>query len=153
MDSSPKPDPPVAGFRADLRRALYGAYRFELGCPGEAQCDLYEARQFKACRECPKLLRPVEDDPRPTSVPRIKHLMTVEGMVTVGCRFAPDDLPWQTWQDLMALKGERNRLDKLVFEQKSRSAQENREIEQARSKARAVDKLPGPGQSIFPRGK
>jgi hypothetical protein len=147
------PDPPARGLRADIRRALYISSKYELGCPTEAQCALYERSQEAACLPCPKHLKPVERDPNTVALRRIRLLLWLESLITAGCHFGPDDLSVALWEGLADLKNERARFERLIFDQKHQKNQADVVQTKALREARKLDKIPEPGQSIFGGGK
>lgn len=125
------------GFRAQARSALYYAYKDSFGCT----CD---------SEACPKHLR-LEgiEPPDPDSYRRVRHIVQLESMVNVGCKFQVGDLSPAQWSNLIDLAKERAWMDDHV-----RGVQEKvRELDRALNKAitdvRSEVGIPPPGQSIF----
>lgn len=156
MAPSPTPskpgDAPPRGLAIDLRRALYLAYKYELGCPGESSCSMYASRQEAACQSCPKHLKPTEDPPDPNTNRRVALVTRVERMIAAGCRFDADDLPMRLWDELGMLKAERNRFERILFEARTEGRRQEAVTAKAQQDARKLDGLPDPGQSIFKKG-
>lgn len=139
----------VTGLRLDIRRAIYQGSKLELGCPGESKCDLFARRQLDACQTCPKHLKPVEEEPNPLALRRIRLLLWLEGIMGVGCHFPPQDLSVSLWEGLADLKSERNRMERLLFEQKHQRQEQDRQQKAAIGDARKQAGIPGEGESFF----
>lgn len=80
---------------------------------------------------------------------RVRYLIWVESLVNVGCKFRPDDLAPDVWDQLMALSMERSFLDRLIEERREKQHKEDVAI----NKARAATGHPPPGGTIFPHSK
>jgi hypothetical protein len=146
---SPRRNPPVRGFRADIRRALYQGFKYELGCPGETNCGLYAKSGTDACQPCSKHLKPVEAEPFAGSLRRLRLVFWLESLIEAGCRFMADEISAQLWEHLAAIKSERNRFERLLIESKDTQNRARREEETVRQQVRKLDGLPAPGQSLF----
>lgn len=140
--------------RRILRSALFHARKYDLGCPTEAKCAFFRDQQERACEGCPKRLTPVEPLPPPVAGARLRYLTQIESMVAVGCKFGPDDLTPRTWQELIWLRLERDRMDDLIRGAKDREPAAALPAEQQtrQNEIRRIDNIPPPGQSLF-RGK
>jgi hypothetical protein len=80
---------------------------------------------------------------------RVRYLVRLESMVNVGCKFGPNDLPADVWDQLVTLAMERAFVDRLVQKRHDRQGHENR----AMGKARATTGVPPPGGTLFPTKK
>jgi hypothetical protein len=147
--SKPAADAPATGFRGDLRRVLYLGFKYELGCPGEDACGLYERTQEAACVTCPKHLKPVERDPQVASLARIRFITRMEALIGAGMKLDADDLPLNVWEALAVLKSERNRFERILMDARSANREQDRAVSKAQTDARKMDNIPAPGQSIF----
>lgn len=122
-----KPERDPKGFRLDIRRALYEALH----------------------PEHPYLL-PVEEKPNPVAIRRLRLVFWLESLIGAGCHFDNSDLPISIWEALAYVKSERNRFERLIMEQRSEQSKRDAALKRAQADARKLDKIPGPGQSIFP---
>ncbi len=155
LDSSqtkPEKDSRATGLRADIRRVLYLGFKYELGCPGESECPLFQRSQEAACVNCPKHLKPVEFDPSPAAIPRVKFIAWLEGLLNAGCKLDPNDLPLNAWEGLAALKAERNRFERILMDSRQDNREQERSMAKAQNDARKLDGIPPPGASIFKTG-
>jgi hypothetical protein len=121
---------------------LFEAYRDDFGCEQE-DCT------------CEKHLKlDGYDEPDSAWLARIRFLVRLEGIVSVGGRFHVNDLSLETWHDLMELKRQRGWIDKEVREQHDRirkaKQMEEKGLEIARKEAGNV---PPPGHSLFPKAR
>jgi hypothetical protein len=142
----------VIGIRAAIRAALYQAHKYTLGCPTEAKCALYEKSQEEACATCAKHLTPVEPQCYPEAGSYIRYLTRLEQMVAVGCSFHVNDLSLDTWDGLAALSLERQRMENLLVKRRMDNDKAQREAGAKVAEVRKADKIPPPGQPLFPRG-
>lgn len=89
----------------------------------------------------------------PVWLPRLRHVMRLEGMVAVGCHFQPQDLSPDEWDQLIALAGERNiieaEISDLRVKKDAPSSGLNQEELAGVGEARRQSGLPGPGQSLL----
>jgi|PlaIllAssembly_1097288.scaffolds.fasta_scaffold19329_4 hypothetical protein len=125
-----------------MRSALYLTKRDSFGCE-KPDC------------ECPKHLR-IDGlgEPDTTLTPRVRHIVRLESMVNVGCKFGPNDLKPDQWRDLIVLAQERNWIDERVQEHREKAREEQAQIDKAMAEARKASGVPSPGQSLFPgKGK
>lgn len=108
-----------------------------------------------ACSHCPKHLVPVEPDPEAAAGTRLRFLVRVESLINVGCKFGPNDLPASVWDELTVLAIERQRMDRIIMEQRDKARQQDAGVpagaELEMAKARRETGIPPPGGSIFPR--
>lgn len=87
-------------------------------------------------------------------MPRVRHIVRLESMVNVGCKFGPNDLKPDQWRDLIVLAQERNWIDEKVQEHREKAREEQAKIDKAMAEARKASGVPSPGQSLFPgKGK
>ena len=146
----------MTGIRREIRRALYHSHKFDLGCPRDGECLIFKALKVtKPCgpeNSCKHFFGPVEPEPHPVALARIRFLTRLESMVNVGCKFQVNDLDGQTWSELIMLAIERQRVqDKLA---KGREAQREKPPEPEEKKAFETARkelgLPPVGGAIFP---
>lgn len=147
------------GLRGAIRASLYLLHRRDLGCPTEESCDLFKTGGgFAACEGCPKWLNVPgipPDGPQIDSLcsARLAHLVRLESMVNVGCKFAPDDLSPQEWDELIVLSQERNWMSEHIRKRKDGEKQQQREVQKTVEAVRKDAGVPPPGGSLFPRKK
>jgi len=80
---------------------------------------------------------------------RVRYLIWVESLITIGCHFGPNDLPADVWDQLLVLNIERSFVDRLVQQQGEKNRKEEGEL----NKARAVTGAPAPGGTLFSHSK
>jgi hypothetical protein len=127
------------------------AHKYDLDCPTEAECGLYQKSGEAACQRCPMHLTPVEADPDPIAAPRLRFLFWLDSLLQVGMRLQADDVPMSVWRSLVDLKMERNRMERLILTSKDRKVKEDQAVAKAQAEARKQDGIPPPGVSLFPR--
>lgn len=126
------------GFRYLVRQVLYLRERNSFGCDRE-DCD---------CRK--HLTLPGLDGPVDMQLfPWLRHILRLEGMIAVGCKFAPDDLGWDQWRDLQVMAIERQWIQGLVRAHQDEIRKDNQEVQAGMQAARQAAGVPGPGQSLF----
>lgn len=124
-------------FRLTVRSALYAEKRDSFGC------------QVPGC-SCPRHLRLGLPDPDPRCLLRLRHIVRLESLIQVGCKFGPNDLTPDQWRDLIILAQERNWIDERVQAHREQLRKEQEQIDRALAEARRQSGIPPPGQSIFP---
>lgn len=129
---------PVTGFRLAIRTRLYLDRRDSFGCT-KRPCDCGQHLQLNLPDEI--------DGPFLT---RFRHIVRLESMINVGCKFGPDDLDFGQWDDLITLAIERQWMDRQVDEQRDRIRDAAKKAEAALTEARKESGVPPPGQSLFP---
>jgi len=115
---------------------------------------LRERNEFGCDRDpctCRRHLRypDLDDAPDARLLPRLRHILRVEGMITVGCKFGPDDLEWGQWQDLMVVHQERHWVQEQARALRDTIRDETREANAGMAEVRQAAGIPGPGQSLF----
>jgi hypothetical protein len=87
-------------------------------------------------------------------IPRIRYITRLEGMVSAGCKFSPNDLDPETWDHLLVLLSERNWMREKVDKQWKTSRDPHPYLSEEGKKAlelhRKEQGIPPPGQSLFP---
>jgi hypothetical protein len=137
-----------------MRAVLYERHKYDLDCPTEEKCHLFANHGgYKACSGCPKELKvkPPELDER--YLPRVKYLARIDNMISIGCKFGPNDLPPEVWDQLILLAQERSWIREKVDKQKNKrdpNSGLSKEGKAALEKQRKELGVPAPGQSIFP---
>lgn len=139
-----------------IRALLVEQHKYDLGCPTEQKCSLYKNHgQEKACEGCPKKLKISAPELDIDVLPRIKYLLRIEGMVNVGCNFGPDDLSPETWDELIVLHRERNKVRDQIAEQRKRANEEHPNLGPEAQKLIAEQRrelgIPPPGVPILPK--
>lgn len=81
------------------------------------------------------------------------HLVRLESMVTVGCKFAPGDLTPREWDELIVLSQERQMMSERVRKQKEAPERRDSQARKKTEEARKAAGVPPPGSSLFPRKK
>lgn len=90
-------------------------------------------------------------EPDPDHLPYINHLSRIQSMINVGCKFGPDDLEPQVWDGLIAIAMEKKWIqDRIDAKTKGPLPQDS---QQKVVEARAKDKIPQPGGTIFPQSR
>jgi len=69
---------------------------------------------------CPKFVTPAEPDLPPEFLPWLRRIFRLDSLRASGCRFQMNELDPETWTSLIALTGEKQRIERLVFEAKDR---------------------------------
>lgn len=148
--------------RGAIRAAVFAAHRYDAGCPKSGFCALHAAvGKELPCgpRACHKFVGPrLEREPTSPEMVRVRYLVHLESMVNVGCKFGPNDLDPQSWEELICLAMERSRIDRLV------TAAKDREREGGAPKATPAEAaalranreqlgVPAAGQSLLPPAK
>jgi hypothetical protein len=116
---------------------LYQARRNSFGCDDPA-CGCEKHLTLTGLRE-----------PDSHLLPRIRHLVRLESMINVGCKFRPDDLTWEQWEELSVLSQERAWMDEKVREYDADLREKKSEVQQKIHEHRKKAGLPAPGKSIF----
>lgn len=126
------------GFRQLVRQVFYLRERNSFGCEQE-DCT---------CRKH-LLLPELEGPPDPLLFPWLRHILRLEGMVAVGCKFAPDDLGWDQWRDLQVVATERQWIQAKVRDLQEVIRADTKQVQDGMAAARQAAGVPGPGQSLF----
>jgi hypothetical protein len=99
----------------------------------------------------------VETTPEANEVllPRVRHVLRLESMINVGCKYGPDDLAPEVWDELIALSMERAWVDKHLVHDRKKPEDEGLSADeiQKRDKVRRESKIPPAGGTIFPQRK
>lgn len=148
--------------RGALRAALFAAHRYDAGCPKTGLCSLHSVFGKEvpcAPGACTKFVGPrLERDPEAVESARVRHLVHIESMVNVGCKFGPNDLDPATWEELIWLAMERGRMDRLVNAAKDRNRDAGAKDPKEEDALRKARELGGAGSagatgaSLLPRG-
>lgn len=97
-----------------------------------------------------KELKGVEPPEHDTALTiRVRYLVWVESLISIGCHFGPSDLPPMVWDQLLVMNIERGFVDRLV--EKRRDKQQKEETDMNR--ARQATGVPAPGGNLFPQTK
>lgn len=131
------------GFRLAVRQVNYRERR-HVGCELDCQCP-------EGCT-CPHhlVIDGLSDElPDAVVMGRIAHLVRLEAMINVGCKFGPNDLAPDQWSQLIVMAEERNWMEKRIDQFRERQRKGQREIDKALSKGRKELNIPAPGGSIF----
>lgn len=144
--------------RGTIRSFLYERHKYDLGCPTEVKCHLYQnSGGEKACELCPKHLKIIEPGRDPNYLSRVRFITRVEAMIAVGCKFGPSDLDPETWDHLIVLHTERNWILKKLEDQRKEARDPHpwlgEEGKKALEQHRNEKGIPGPGQSLFSKVK
>ena len=83
------------------------------------------------------------------TLPRLRHLVRLESMISVGCHFLPNDLDYDQWQDLILLANERQWMEAQVEAQREQIRDAKAKMDAAMAEARKESGVPPPGQSLF----
>lgn len=89
----------------------------------------------------------------PVVMTRLRHLIRLESMVHVGCRFLPDDLTPREWDELITLAQERQWVDEQIRKQQDRQHHAEHSVESSLDAGRKELGIPPVGGSLFPREK
>jgi hypothetical protein len=82
-------------------------------------------------------------------IPRLRHILRIEGMIAVGCKFGPDDLEWDQWRDLHTVQIERQWVQERVRNVREGIREDTTQAQAGMAEARQAAGIPGPGQSLF----
>lgn len=129
----------LTGFRLLVRQVYYHKERDGFGCDRE-DCG------------CRKHLRFPDLDAMATETglfPRFRHILRLEGMINVGCKFSPNDLEWDQWRDLQVVSIERQWIQEQVRELRDTLREDTKQAHEGMAAARQAAGVPGPGQSLF----
>jgi len=127
-----------------------------LGCPKSGICEVYKTSEKEIpCSEaidCKKHLKMFLPNTTDAGIKRANYFFRIESMINVGCKFAPDDLSPDTWDGLIMIARERQRIMNLVDDQR-RKGDENEKLPPEQQKrvaeVRKEMKIPPPGKSVF----
>ena len=108
---------------------------------------------------CPRFITPEEPDLPQDFLRWVRRIARLDSMRAAGCRFRLDDLDPETWTALVALQGEKGRMERLVLDAKDRvrkaeaPPREAPETAAAMKEARKHSKAPPPGGTLFKHGR
>jgi hypothetical protein len=133
--AAPGSEDPV-GVRLAIRSTLLRSHADEFGCE-TAECG------------CSKHLRIDLREPHMLGYRRVRFIVRIESMVNVGCKFGPNDLAPEVWEDLIIMGQERQYMDRLVALFREQLTKDTQDEERALSELRKEQGLPGKGGSLF----
>lgn len=153
----------ASGLRATIRVTLYEVYKHELGCPKSGECKVLSSfgkkepcGPDKGCENYFNLSLPPLDD---SYLRRMKHLIRLESMINVGCKFGPNDLLPDDWDGLIVLAQERQWMHTKLDEARDKRDKKGKDHPVDSEAQKKIDEqrkelgIPAPGQSIFPRSR
>lgn len=84
-------------------------------------------------------------EPDPELFTRVAFLFRIEAMISVGCKYGPNDLTPDVWDHLIILSSERAFADRILDGRRDKHRQDDQQMQ----KARAQTGMPAPGGTLF----
>lgn len=80
---------------------------------------------------------------------RVRWLIRLESLINVGCKFGPNDLDPDTWDELIAMALERQFVDRLVAVRREKNQHQESKLRETRQ----ATGVPQPGGTLFEHSK